>query len=86
MADSVDSDQMPQNAASDQSLHCLQRPICPNTLGYYGTSVGVSAQSDQILWCLYEETLHPWLSKMQLMKILIRLRKQAHFRLYVFWW
>ena len=23
--------QMPHSAASDLSLHCLQRPICPNT-------------------------------------------------------
>ena len=31
MANSVDPDQMPHSAASDQGLHCLQRPICPNT-------------------------------------------------------
>ena len=28
-------DQMPQNVASDLGLHCLQRLLCPNTLGYY---------------------------------------------------
>ena len=37
MANSVDPDQMPQSAASDVGLHRLQRPICPNTEGYYGT-------------------------------------------------
>ena len=30
MANSVDPDQMPQSAASDLGLHCLQRPIGPN--------------------------------------------------------
>ena len=27
IANSVDPDQMPQNAASDLGLHCLKRPI-----------------------------------------------------------
>ena len=31
IANSVDPDQMPLAAASDLGLHCLQRPICPNT-------------------------------------------------------
>ena len=31
MANSVDPDQMLHSAASDLGLHCLQRPICPNT-------------------------------------------------------
>ena len=31
MANSVEGDE-----ASDLGLHCLQRPICPNTYGYYG--------------------------------------------------
>ena len=35
MANSVDPDQMLHVAASDLGLHCLQRPICPNTWGYY---------------------------------------------------
>ena len=35
MAKSVDPDQMPNSAASDLGLCCLQWPICPNTLGYY---------------------------------------------------
>ena len=29
-------DQMPHSAASDLGLHCLQRPVCPNSSGYYG--------------------------------------------------
>ena len=31
------SDQMPHSAASDLSLHCLLRFVCPNVYGYYGT-------------------------------------------------
>ena len=31
MANGVDPDQMPHSVASDQGLHCLQGPICPNT-------------------------------------------------------
>ena len=36
MANSVDPDQMPHNVASDLGLHCLLRPVCPNTKEYYG--------------------------------------------------
>ena len=35
MANSVDPYQMLYSAASDPGLHCLQRPICLNTKGYY---------------------------------------------------
>ena len=31
IANSVDSDQTTRSVASDSGLHCLQRPICPNT-------------------------------------------------------
>ena len=31
IANSVDPDQMPHFVASDLGLHCLQRPLCPNT-------------------------------------------------------
>ena len=31
MANSVDPDQIPQNVASDQGLHCLPGPVGPNT-------------------------------------------------------
>ena len=34
-ANSVDPDQMPHSATSDLGLHCLQRPICPNSQGHY---------------------------------------------------
>ena len=37
-ANSVDPDQTPRSVASDLGLHCLQGSICPNILGYYGTS------------------------------------------------
>ena len=56
-------------------------------------SACASAQFDQSLFCPHEETLHPWLSKMRPVKILIRLRKCAdwsesllcaHVRRYVF--
>ena len=36
MANNVDPDQNQPSATSDLGLHGLQRPICPNTLGYYG--------------------------------------------------
>ena len=36
MANSVDPDMMPHSVASYLGLHCLQRPICPNTQGYHG--------------------------------------------------
>ena len=32
MANSVDPDQTPRSWASDLGRHCLQRPICPNTV------------------------------------------------------
>ena len=35
--DNVDLDQMQHSAASDLGLHCLLRPVCPNTKCYYGT-------------------------------------------------
>ena len=53
-----------------------------------------SAQSDHNLRCPHEETLHPWLSKMRPVKILIRLREcagwsesplGAHVRRYFSW-
>ena len=56
-------------------------------------SACMSAHSDQILSCLHEETLHPWLSKMCQMKILIRMHNctgwsesllSAHIWRYVF--
>ena len=34
MENSVDSDQIPHTTASYLGLHCLQRPICPNTKGF----------------------------------------------------
>ena len=37
MANIVDPDQRLHSAASDLGPHCLQRPICPNTLGYYNS-------------------------------------------------
>ena len=36
MANSVDPDQRPHFAVFDLGVHCLQRPICPNTERYYG--------------------------------------------------
>ena len=36
MANSVDPDQMPQNAASDLDLRCLLRHVCLNTMYKYG--------------------------------------------------
>ena len=36
MANSVDPDQMPQNVASDQGLHCLLLACLSNAWVYYG--------------------------------------------------
>ena len=40
-------------------------------------SACASSQSDQSLRCPHEETLHPWLSKLRMVKVLIRLRECA---------
>ena len=42
------------------------------------TSALTSALSDMSLPCLSEETLHPWLSEMHPVKILVRLHKCAN--------
>ena len=39
VANSVDPDEMLHSAASHLGLHCLLRPLCPNTAGKYGNSV-----------------------------------------------
>ena len=36
MANSVDPDETPRSAASHLDLHCLFKPVCPNTYGKYG--------------------------------------------------
>ena len=46
MVNSVDPDQMPHSVASDLSLHCLLRPVCPTNKGYYG----IPLDSLQILY------------------------------------
>ena len=38
MANSVDPDQTAPEEQSDLGLHCLLRPICPNTYNFYGTN------------------------------------------------
>ena len=35
VANRVDPDQTPRSAASDQGLHCLLRPVCPNMKNMY---------------------------------------------------
>ena len=32
----LEPDQTPHSTASDLGLHCLLRPVCSNTLRYYG--------------------------------------------------
>ena len=59
MANSVDPDQMLQNAASDLGLHCLHGPICPNTWSYYGKD---ATFSQKILTCfLFLHKLMLWM-------------------------
>ena len=36
MANSVAAYEVPHSAASPLGLHCLLRPVCPNTYGKYG--------------------------------------------------
>ena len=64
--------------------------VCPRRL----KSACTSAQSDQSLRCPHEDTLHPCLSKMWPVKILIRLREcpgwsesslGVYVRMFVFW-
>ena len=50
MANSVDPDQMPHSAASNLGLHCLQRPICPDTKCYYGIYLAC-------FWIFLEQTV-----------------------------
>ena len=50
MANSVDPDQTPQNVASDLGLHCLQRPICPNSWCYNGN---IGNKVDLIIECIF---------------------------------
>ena len=38
VANSVDHDETPRSAASHMGLHCLLRPVCPNTYGKYDMS------------------------------------------------
>ena len=77
MANSAGPDQMPHSAASDLGLRCLLKPVCPNTLGYYGISVFIGFDWAEILrpsqpirvmssWSVYLTTLFPgqvWSSK-----------------------
>ena len=39
VANNVDPDQTPRSAASDLVLHCLLRPVCPNTYSTYGNMI-----------------------------------------------
>ena len=39
VAISVDPDEMLHSAASHLGLHCLLRPVCPNTYGKYGITL-----------------------------------------------
>ena len=57
MANSVDTYQMQRSAASDLVLHCLQRPICPNTQGYYGIDIFLLLQENTCV--CYEYLLAP---------------------------
>ena len=48
MANSVDSDQMQHDAASDLGLHCLLRPVCPIRVNMVN-QVFVQTDSEKIL-------------------------------------
>ena len=53
------------DAHSDMSLHCAHMSCAQRGL----KSDCASMQSDQTIHCPYENTLHPWLSKMHPVKI-----------------
>ena len=63
VANSVDPDETPRSAASYDtphsvashlSLHCLIRPVCPNTYGEYGIiAVQLSLKVSFLYWFLY---------------------------------
>ena len=55
MANSLDPDQMPHPVASDLGVHCLLRPICPNT---YGVTVPVDKRCYQINIFSFFSTKH----------------------------
>ena len=57
------------------TLRTIYIKICAVTSENVPLSCAPNMQSDQSLHCPNEETLHPWLSKMCLVKILIRLHE-----------
>ena len=56
MANSVDPDQMPHNAASDLGLHCSQRPISPTSWCYNGN---IGNKVDLIIECIFFSFFQP---------------------------
>ena len=42
MTNSADTDQTPHSVVSDLGLHCLHRPVCPNTYSKYGNLITAS--------------------------------------------
>ena len=81
----VDLDKMPHSEVSDLGLHICSSLSVPiifrvimvpsDVCAQWGLkSAYASVHSLIIIGCLHEETLHPWLSKMRPVKILIRLR------------
>ena len=82
----------------EPSLSFIFEPQCEKTSDMCAQrrlkSDCASAQSDQSLRCAHEETLHPCLSKMHTVKLLVRLCERdswtesslgAHVRMYVAW-
>ena len=53
VANSVDPDQTPRSAASDLGLHCLLKPVSPNTQSRYGNLI-ISNPSKKSSW------IRPW--------------------------
>ena len=60
MANSVDSDQTPQSAASDLGLHCFLRPVFPYTYGWYGKSNFIPADVSRNYQALIDRVLRVW--------------------------
>ena len=69
VANSVDPDETPLSAASHLGLHCLLRPVCPNTYGKYGTLIISNSEGVKCSMCW------PWwLCHMRVQLVIRRLR------------
>ena len=83
MANSVDPDETPCSAASHLGLHCLLRPVCPNTYSKYGINVIViSAIFTFITSCYFPANQTPSEFFFILEQSILKLRKKQFLKSY----